>query len=104
MKHDQNCICTYCVSRNTPTEERLRSLRDEGERVRSPSAISAQVAGEHYRNMAIQPVEFIYKNGLGFCEGSAIAYICRHRQKNKAEDIKKAIHFLQLLLELEYGE
>lgn len=68
------------------------------------AAKDEQIAGAHYKDMAIQPVEFIHKNGIPFIEGSAIAYICRHRQKNKAEDIKKAIHFLQLLLELEYGE
>ena len=68
------------------------------------SALARQVGGEHYRNMAIQPVEFIHKNGIGYLEGAVIKYVCRHKAKNKAEDVRKAIHFLELILELEYGE
>lgn len=68
------------------------------------SATETQVGGEHYKAMAIQPIEFITKNGLGFCEGNAVKYVCRHRQKNGAEDIRKAIHYLELLLQLEYGQ
>lgn len=68
------------------------------------SATETQVGGEHYKAMVIQPIEFITKNGLGFCEGNAVKYVCRHRQKNGAEDIRKAIHYLELLLQLEYGQ
>ena len=68
------------------------------------SALSTQVGGDHYSKLAIQPVEYITKNGLGFVEGSVIKYVTRHKSKGGAEDIKKAIHFLNLLLELEYGE
>ena len=62
-----------------------------------------QVGGSHYQ-MAIQPIEFIQANGIGFIEGSIIKYAVRHRNKNGAEDIKKIIHYCELLLELEYGE
>ena len=62
-----------------------------------------QVAGSHYKGFQIQPIEFIQGNKLDFCEGNAIKYVCRHRDKNGAEDIKKAIHYLRLLLELEYN-
>jgi len=65
------------------------------------SALDSQVAGDHYRKMAIQPVTFIHANGIGFCEGSAIAYLCRWRDKNGIEDLEKAIHFIQLLIEAE---
>lgn len=68
------------------------------------SSLQTQVGGDHYSKLAIQPVEYITKNGLGFVEGSVIKYVTRHRSKSGAEDIKKAIHFLYLLLELEYGE
>jgi hypothetical protein len=68
------------------------------------SALSHQEGGSHYRTMKIQPVEYIHANGLPFIEGSVVKYVTRHRQKNGAEDIKKAIHFLNLLLELEYKE
>ena len=61
-----------------------------------------QVGGGHYKDMPIQPSEFIHRNGLNWCEGSAIKYICRHRLKGGKEDIQKAIHYLELLLEWEY--
>ena len=63
-----------------------------------------QIGGEHYKNFVIQPSEFIYKNGLGWHEGNAIKYICRHRVKGQRVDILKAIHYLELLLEIEYPE
>ncbi len=68
------------------------------------SALGNQVAGDHYKSMVIQPVEFCQKNNLNLCEASVVKYVCRHKSKNGAEDIKKAIHFLELLLELEYNE
>jgi len=61
-----------------------------------------QIGGDHYKSMAIQPIDFIEGNGLGWCEGNAIKYICRHKIKNGPEDIDKAIHYLQLLKEREY--
>ena len=67
-------------------------------------AMSAQVGGDHYKNLPIQPVEFCQKNRFGCCESAAIKYISRHRGKNGAEDIRKAIHYLELLLEIEYKE
>lgn len=68
------------------------------------SALDVQVGGGHYKDLAIQPVEFIHKNGIGFCEGSAIKYLTRHRAKGGADDVRKAMHFCRLILELEYGE
>ena len=61
-----------------------------------------QVGGSHYKDMPIQPVEYAQRNKLNFIEGCVIKYVSRHRSKNGAEDIEKAIHFLNLLLELEY--
>lgn len=75
--------------------------RDQGVKM---SSLSTQVGGDHYKTLAIQPVEYITKNGLGYTEGCVIKYVTRHKAKGGAEDIKKAIHFLNLLLELEYGE
>ena len=67
------------------------------------NVMDRQEGGNHYKGMAIQPIEFCQKNQLNYCESNAIKYICRHRKKNGAEDIRKAIHNLQILLELEYG-
>jgi hypothetical protein len=66
--------------------------------------LAAQVGGDHYRGLTIQPVEFITANGLTFLEGCVIKRVSRHRAKNGAEDIRKAIHELQLILRLQYGE
>jgi len=68
------------------------------------SALDVQRGGSHYKNMAIQPVEYCHKNKLGTIESSVIKYVSRHQNKNGAEDIKKAIHCLELLLQLEYSE
>lgn len=67
------------------------------------TALETQVGGTHYKNFAIQPIEFIFKNDIPLMEGCCIKYLCRHRNKNKAEDIKKVIHYCKLILELEYG-
>ena len=61
-----------------------------------------QIGGDHYKSMAIQPTEFIYRNKLGWHEGNAIKYICRHKSKAGRADLEKAIHYLELLLEIEY--
>ena len=63
-----------------------------------------QVGGSHYRDFEIMPIEYISKNKLDFLEGNIIKYISRHKKKNGAEDIRKVIHYAELILELEYGE
>jgi len=64
-------------------------------------ALDQQIGGDHYKSMAIQPVEFIIANDLGFCEGNAIKYICRYKSKNGIEDLEKAKHYLNMLIEQE---
>jgi len=66
------------------------------------SALDTQIQGNHYKNQTIQPIEYITANELGFIEGCIIKYITRHKDKNGADDIKKIIHYCQLLLELTY--
>ena len=68
------------------------------------SALDKQVQGTHYKNMIIQPVEFIVKNNISFLEANVIKYVCRHREKNGIEDLNKAIHYLELAKELYYGD
>jgi len=66
------------------------------------NSLDKQVDGDHYKNMKIQPAEFINENKLLFAEGNAIKYICRHKQKGKRKDIEKAIHYLEMILERDY--
>jgi len=63
-----------------------------------------QVGGKHYKHMRIQPTEFISVNEIPFIEGNVIKYVCRHAHKNGREDILKAIHYLNLLIEYHYNE
>jgi len=58
-----------------------------------------QVGGNHYKDMPIQPIDYIMKNGLGFCEGNIVKYITRYNSKGGVEDIAKALHYCELLLE-----
>lgn len=60
--------------------------------------LARQVGGSHYKDFKIQPVEFIVANDIGFLEGNAIKYICRHRAKAGSIDIEKAIHYLEMIL------
>lgn len=69
--------------------------------VKEESALAVQQGGDHYKKMKIQPVEFIHANGIPFIEGSVIKYVSRWRSKNGIDDLKKAKHFLDLLIELE---
>lgn len=65
------------------------------------SALEAQVGGDHYKSKAIQPVEYIHANGLGFCEGNVIKYVTRWKDKNGLKDLEKARHYLDILIQLE---
>ena len=67
-------------------------------------ATDKQVGGSHYKDCAIQPVDYIVENNLDFLEGNVVKYITRHRTKGGIEDIKKVIHYAELILELRYGK
>ena len=67
------------------------------------AALKKQESGDHYRKMKIQPIEYITANSMPYLDGNVIKYISRHRAKGKADDIRKAIHYLQIILESEYG-
>lgn len=60
-----------------------------------------QVGGNHYKKLKIQPVEYVHANGIGYFEGTAIKYLSRWKDKGGLEDLRKAIHFIELLIELE---
>lgn len=82
--------CTQCgVNSGTQTNDQ------------PTAALDTQVGGEHYKSLAIQPVEYVHKNGIGYIEGSVIKYVTRWRNKNGVEDLKKARHFLDILIALE---
>jgi hypothetical protein len=67
-------------------------------------AFDSQVGGNHYKSFKIQPVEFIHINGLGYIAGNIIKYVCRYKVKNGIEDLRKARHYIDMLIESELKE
>lgn len=65
------------------------------------SALEKQVAGNHYKKFKIQPVEFCHVNGIPYIEATAIKYLCRWRDKGGLQDLEKAKHFIELLIQFE---
>jgi hypothetical protein len=65
------------------------------------NALDVQVGGNHYKDLVIQPVEFIHANNIGFLEGCIIKRICRWRNKDGIKDLMKIKHEVDLLIELE---
>jgi hypothetical protein len=93
---DDDGYCTECqYGTQDDEEEEDSAMNPKGDALR---AMTKQVGGTHYKDMAIQPVEFIIANGLGFCEGNIIKYTCRYKQKNGVEDLRKVIHYAEMLI------
>jgi hypothetical protein len=65
------------------------------------SALDKQESGTHYKDKGIQPIVYIHANNLGFCEGNVVKYVTRWRDKGGEADLRKAIHYLELLIQLE---
>ena len=63
------------------------------------SALTVQIGGEHYKKMKIQPIEYILANDLSFCEANVVKYISRWKSKDGVEDLRKAKHYIELLIE-----
>ena len=68
------------------------------------SVYNKQNGGTHYRKMKIQPSKFVIENKLLFPEGNVIKYICRHPYKGGKEDLEKAKHFIDMIIERDYGD
>jgi hypothetical protein len=67
-----------------------------------PQASDVQVGGDHYKKYVIQPIEFISKNNIPYIEANVLKYVLRHKDKNGKEDLLKARHYIDLLIEMEY--
>lgn len=85
-------------------ETSVSNEHEDGNAAKSDSALSVQIGGGHYKEGSIQPVQYIEANNLGFLEGCVVKRVTRHgRTGGKGrQDIEKAIHELQLLLEIRY--
>ncbi|MGB4810988.1 MAG: DUF3310 domain-containing protein [Methylophilaceae bacterium] len=82
-------------------EQLLKQTSDEfnAPEINIESPLLSQVGGSHYKDMAIQPITYILANNIGFAEGSIIKYISRYKAKNGLQDLKKARHFIDILIE-----
>ena len=65
------------------------------------SKLREQVGGDHYSKLAIQPVTYINANGLSYLQGNVIKYVTRYKDKNGLQDLEKAKHYIEMLIELE---
>lgn len=81
---------------NAELEKRIR------EAVNSNNALDVQEGGNHYKKCKIQPVQYITENNLSYLQGNVIKYITRYKDKNGKQDLEKAKHYIDLILELEY--
>ena len=68
------------------------------------SALDIQIDGSHYKNMAIQPIVYIYANQLPFIEGNIVKYVSRWKNKNGIKDLEKAKHLIDMLIEFETNQ
>ena len=68
------------------------------------SAYKKQIGGDHYSRFKVQPSKFINDNNLQFAEGNAIKYICRHTHKGGKQDLLKAKHYIDMIIERDYEE
>lgn len=68
------------------------------------SILDTQIAGTHYKAMAIQPIEYITKNNISYMPANIIKYASRYESKGGADDVRKIIHYAQMILEIQYGE
>ena len=64
-------------------------------------ANAIQIGGDHYKNQGIQPWDFIVANNMGFLDGNVVKYVTRYKQKNGLQDLEKARHYLDKLIEVE---
>ena len=81
--------------------EEGKARKAELERVEKTIALDTQVGGNHYQSMKIQPIEYTMANKMNPLQHTVIKYVSRYQAKNGIEDLKKAIHSLELLIQFE---
>jgi len=84
--------------------EEGKARKAELERVERNIALESQVGGSHYSSMKIQPIEYTMQNNMNPLQHTVIKYVSRYQAKNGIEDLKKAIHSLELLIQFEEGK
>lgn len=67
-------------------------------------SLKKQIGGDHYTKLKIQPIEYALANNLGICEHAVVKYVSRWKDKNGVEDLRKAIHYLEMMIQREINE
>lgn len=75
-------------------------FKKENEKI-NMEPLKVQVGGKHYKEMAIQPVEYIYANNIPYLEGNVIKYVSRWKSKGGIADLEKAKHYIDLIISFE---
>ena len=81
--------------------EEGKARKAELQRVEKQIALETQIGGNHYNSMKIQPIEYTMANEMNPLQHTVIKYVSRYKKKNGVEDLKKAIHSLELLIQFE---
>ena len=89
------------VTEHDIIKSNIGSYKDRYRGKRDMTAIDKQVGGDHYKKFKIQPAEFCYKNNIPYLEATAIKYLCRWKDKGGVQDLDKAKHFIELLIEFQ---
>ena len=89
------------IKRDETTEDAVATT-PKTTKTPAKSSLAVQVGGAHYKNFAIQPIEFIHRNKLSFSQGAVIKYVCRYDLKGSPlKDLEKAKHFIDMLIEMD---
>lgn len=97
---ERDCFhCVYATGCAKITPQPKTTMTD----TTTTNPLATQVGGNHYKDLKIQPVEYIHANNIGYMEGNVIKYVSRWRAKNGIKDLEKAKHYIELLIALETG-
>ena len=101
---NQDELARRIYARQRAIDEGL-ARKKELEQVETNIALETQVGGSHYNSMKIQPIEYTMKNEMNPLQHTAIKYISRYKSKGTPlEDLRKAIHSLELLIQFEENQ
>lgn len=93
------------MTTNTTTPQtQQESHTEETKPIQQVSVTNTQVGGSHYTKLAIQPMRYSMENGLDALQHTVIKYVTRFRDKNGIEDLEKAKHCIDMLIEFERGK
>jgi hypothetical protein len=100
----QHSDITYSIPRDGAGREGFAVVIEQEDAATDLTPKDVQIGGAHYKDLPIQPIEYCIRNNIPFAEGNVIKYVTRWRKKNGIEDLKKARHMLDILIQEAYLE